>query len=92
VRPSSLCLAVELEPEPEGGEDVTPVSTMAGTRMKNMGENADLKSDKGQVHKFWLLAEAEGNLVKEIRNQILKDARQKANFPGFRKVSRYEVA
>ena len=36
VRPSSLSMAVELKPEPEGGEEVTPLSTMAGSRMKKM--------------------------------------------------------
>lgn len=29
-------MAVELKPEPEGGEELTALSTLAGSRMKNM--------------------------------------------------------
>lgn len=91
VRPSSAMrmAQVELEPEPEGGEEVTAISSMAGSRLKNMGENSDVKSEVGTVYKFWLLSEAEASLIKEIRTQILKDAKQKANFPGFRKVRKH---
>lgn len=85
TRSSQLFMAVELKPEPEGGEEITALSTMAGSRMKNMGENKSLKNGDGTVYDFWLLSEAEGNLIKEIRTQILKDASKKANFPGFRK-------
>lgn len=84
---SMRMVQVELEPEPEGGEEVTAISSMAGSRLKNMGENSDVKNEDGTVYNFWLLAEAEGKLIKEIRTQIVKDAKQKADFPGFRKVS-----
>jgi len=32
----SMAAVVELKPEPEGGEGVTPISTMPGSRMKKM--------------------------------------------------------
>jgi hypothetical protein len=80
--------AVELDPEPEGGEEITPLSSLPDCRVKNMGEQPKIKSDDGPVYEFWMMASAEGALVKEIRTQILKDASKKANFPGFRKVSR----
>ncbi|CAB9507796.1 expressed unknown protein [Seminavis robusta] len=76
---------LELKPEPEGGEELTALSSMEGSRMKNLGENSKLKSDEGAVYDFWLLSVAEAGLIKEIRTQILKDAAKKANFPGFRK-------
>lgn len=82
---------VELVPEPDGGEEMNAIKSMAGSRMKNMGENADVKNDDGTVYKFWLLSVAEADLIKEIRTQIMKDAKKKANFPGFRKVRRCVV-
>jgi len=83
---SPSCLrAVELEPEPEGGEELTPVKTMAGARMKNMGEASGVTSDEGTVYKFWLTAKAEGALLKSIHSDVLKESAKKANFPGFRK-------
>ena len=37
TRSSALSMAaVELKPEPEGGEELTAISTMAGSRMKKM--------------------------------------------------------
>ena len=79
--------AVELTPEPEGGEELTSVSTMAGSRMKNMGEASGVTGEGGQqAYKYWLTAEVAGALVKEINTRVLKDASKKANFPGFRKV------
>lgn len=37
ARSSALSMAaVELKPEPEGGEELTAISTMAGSRMKKM--------------------------------------------------------
>ena len=84
----SLLRAVELKPEPEGGEEIELVdATMASSRMKNMGEVPNVKDDRGKVYKFWLTAEAQGPLIKELHTQVLKDASKKANFPGFRKVS-----
>jgi hypothetical protein len=85
---TSRSAKVALEPEPIGGDELTAVSrTMASFRMKNMGPVADIKSDLGTVYQFWMLAEADGSLVKEYHQQLLKDASRKANFPGFRKVS-----
>ena len=82
----TLKAAVELKPEPEGGEELTAVKTMAGSKMKNMGAAEKAKSDDGTVYKFWLQATAHGPLIKELNTQVLKDAAKKANFPGFRKV------
>jgi hypothetical protein len=81
--------AVELAPEPEGGEEVTALKTMQGSRMKNMGKVKGAKDDDGTVHKFWLMATAEGVLVKKLNTDVLKDAAKKAEFPGFRKVGRH---
>lgn len=85
---TSLAGTVELVAEPDGGEELTATKTMAGSRMKNMGEAKGVTDDKGRgtVYKFWLTATAEGTLIKDISNRILKDAAKKANFPGFRKV------
>lgn len=86
---STKLYAVELKPEPEGGEEVPSISTMAGSRMKNMGEVSGMMGgdDKDQqAYKFWLTAEATGALIKDIHTRVLKDASKKANFPGFRKV------
>lgn len=81
--------AVELEPEPEGGEELAPIKSSPNTRMKKLKELPNVKSDDGtsMVYEFWMTAVADGALVKEIRTTILKDASKKANFPGFRKVS-----
>jgi Bacterial trigger factor protein (TF) len=78
-------MAVELKPEPEGGEEVTAVKTMAGSRMKNMGQATGVKSDLGTVYSFWMQATVNGALIKDLNTQVLKDAKKKANFPGFRK-------
>jgi len=80
--------AVELVPEPEGGEEIQAVSTMPGSRMKNMGEAPEVKAEGGTVYNFWLTAQAGGPLIKTINTRVLKDASKKAEFPGFRKVSR----
>lgn len=75
--------AAELTPEPEGGEELTKISSsLEGSRMKNMG--ADEEGEEG-VYKFWLTATADGALVKKLRVQTEKEASRKANFPGFRK-------
>ncbi|KAL7581043.1 hypothetical protein ACA910_005848 [Epithemia clementina (nom. ined.)] len=80
-----LDMAVELVAEPEGGEELTPLTSMPGCRVKQMDELKGLKCDFGTPHEFWMTAEVDGALIKEIRAQILKDASKKANFPGFRK-------
>jgi hypothetical protein len=70
---------VELMPEPQGGEELTAISTMEGTRMKNMGEVEGMKSEDGTVYKFWLQTIANGELVKEYKTTILKDAKKKVS-------------
>ena len=85
VSTSFLQAAVELEPEPEGGKELTPMTSLPGCRMKEM-EELKIKSDLGTPYQFWMTAEVDATLVKEIRTQVLKDASKKANFPGFRKV------
>jgi len=84
---SSAIFAVELEPEPEGGEEMSLVGvSLDGSRMKNMGVNDDFKSDDGsQVYNFWMTATAKGETIKKFRTEILKQSAKKANFPGFRK-------
>mmetsp|Transcript_11569 Transcript_11569/g.17686 ORF Transcript_11569/g.17686 Transcript_11569/m.17686 type:complete len:209 (+) Transcript_11569:105-731(+) len=78
--PTSL-YAAELMPEPEGGEELTKVtSSMEGSRMKNLSA----EDDEG-VHKFWLSATADGAQIKKLRQTTEKEASKKANFPGFRK-------
>uniref|UniRef100_A0A7S2DYV0 Trigger factor ribosome-binding bacterial domain-containing protein n=1 Tax=Helicotheca tamesis TaxID=374047 RepID=A0A7S2DYV0_9STRA len=83
---STMLKAVELHAEPEGGEEMVQIDTMAGSRMKNMGANDEVKGGDGAtVYNFWLQAEVDGSLVKELRTQVMKDAAKNANFPGFRK-------
>jgi hypothetical protein len=81
---SALVLnAVELEPEPEGGEELQAVS-----RMKNMGEASEFKAKDGTAYNFWLTAQAGAALIKTINTRVLKHASKNAEFPGWRKVSR----
>lgn len=81
-----LNAVVDLKPEPAGGEEIVAVKSMDGSRMKNMGVAEGVKNDDGIVYKFWLMATAQGDLIKELNAQVLKNASKKANFPGFRKV------
>ena len=84
-RRSSSLYAAELIAEPEGGEELTKISSsLPGSRMKNLGAE-----DEEGVFKFWLSATADGGMVKKFRLQTEKDASKKANFPGFRKVRIY---
>jgi len=93
VASSALRAAGELVAEPEGGEEISPVKTMAGSRMKNMGEAEGLSGvrseedaeTQGTINKYWLTAKVEGSLVREIHQTVLKESAKKANFPGFRK-------
>lgn len=78
-------MAYELVAEPEGGEELQSIDTMADSRMKNMGPNDELKSDDGEVFTFWMTANADGKMIAEYRKQVEKDASRNANFPGFRK-------
>lgn len=91
-----LGAAVELVAEPEGGEEISAVKTMPGSRMKKMGEAEGLTGvrevgddadaeEEGPIYKYWLTATVEGSLVKEIHSTVLKESAKKANFPGFRK-------
>lgn len=83
-----LNMAVELEPEPVGGEEIEAIQSMANSRVKNMGpvEDDSIKGEDGStVYNFWLNASVEASLVKEIRVTVEKDASRNANFPGFRK-------
>lgn len=82
---------LELASEPKDGEEITSVKTMAGSRMKNLGEATGLtgvrdeNDSDGTIYKMWLQATVDGALVKEIHTTVLKDSARKANFPGFRK-------
>ena len=85
--PFGVCLkAVALEPEPEGGEEITPLKSMAGCRMKKLQELTNIKSENGPAYQFWMTATVDGIMIKEFNTELLKNAKKKANFPGFRKV------
>jgi len=74
------------EPEPEGGDDISAIDTMPNSRMKNMGAvDGKTTEDGSQIFTFWLSAEAEGKLVKGLLDELVRDAKKNANFPGFRK-------
>jgi hypothetical protein len=75
---------VPLEPEPEGGEELTALSSMEATRMKNMGEATGMTSDEGlPVYNFWLQSVAQGALVKEYKLNMLKEAKKNVRTPRF---------
>lgn len=91
---SALGAAIELVAEPEGGEEITAVKTMEGSRMKKMGEaegltgvrdDGEADEEEGTIYKYWLKARVEGPLVQEIHGTVLRESAKKANFPGFRK-------
>eukprot|EP00531_Pseudo-nitzschia_arenysensis_P011301 CAMPEP_0116141876 /NCGR_PEP_ID=MMETSP0329-20121206/14609_1 /TAXON_ID=697910 /ORGANISM="Pseudo-nitzschia arenysensis, Strain B593" /LENGTH=214 /DNA_ID=CAMNT_0003637075 /DNA_START=37 /DNA_END=681 /DNA_ORIENTATION=- len=90
---TSTALFGELVAEPEGGEEISAVKTMSGSRMKKMGEAEGLTGVRDEddelagetIYKYWLKAKVEGSLVKEIHSTVLKESAKKANFPGFRK-------
>jgi hypothetical protein len=86
-RTSTVLHAVQLKPEPEGGEEMEGISTMAGSRMKKMKEMRGITEGDELVYNFWLTATADAALIKAISTKVLKDASKKAEFPGFRKVS-----
>jgi len=76
---------VDLEPEPEGGKEMTQFDTgLDQARMKDMGATEE-KRDGSDVHKFWLQASADGSVIKKTRTTVVKEASRKADFPGFRK-------
>eukprot|EP00584_Thalassiosira_punctigera_P002279 CAMPEP_0172535784 /NCGR_PEP_ID=MMETSP1067-20121228/7628_1 /TAXON_ID=265564 ORGANISM="Thalassiosira punctigera, Strain Tpunct2005C2" /NCGR_SAMPLE_ID=MMETSP1067 /ASSEMBLY_ACC=CAM_ASM_000444 /LENGTH=214 /DNA_ID=CAMNT_0013320729 /DNA_START=140 /DNA_END=784 /DNA_ORIENTATION=+ len=77
----TLLRAAELKPEPEGGEELTKMSSsLPDSRMKNMGPD-----EEEGVYNFWLTAKADGEKIKKLRVQTEKEASKNANFPGFRK-------
>lgn len=45
---------VDLVPEPEGGEELVPQSSMEATRMKKMDLADGVTSEDGTVYNFWL--------------------------------------
>jgi hypothetical protein len=80
--------SIELKAEPDGGVELAALSaTLPGARVKQMDQLKNVKRDMGTPYQFWMTATVEGELIKSVRTQILKDASKKANFPGFRKVS-----
>ena len=83
---TAMHAGVKLAPEPEGGEELSTIGvSLSGSRMKNMGENTDFKSDDGQqVFNFWMTTTAPGETIKRFRTELLKQSAKKANFPGFR--------
>jgi len=83
---TELAMAMDLKPEPDGGDEMTQIDIIEKSRMKNMGKSEDGKMiDGSDVHKFWMTAEADGSFVQKIRTKLLKEAGKNANFPGFRK-------
>lgn len=52
---------VELEPEPEGGIELAPFTSIAGCRMKQLDEEVKVSNseNKGPAYKFWMTAQAE---------------------------------
>lgn len=90
LRTFGVCLnAVALEPEPEDGEEITPLKSMAGCRMKKLQELKNIKSENGPAYQFWMTATVDGSMIKEYNTELLKNAKKKANFPGFRKVKTF---
>jgi len=83
---TELAMAMDLKPEPDGGDEMTQIDLIEKTRMKNMGKSEDGKMiDGSDVNNFWMTAEADGSFVQKIRTKLLKEAGKNANFPGFRK-------
>lgn len=75
----------DVKPEPDGGEELTAIKTLEGSRMKKMSESTVMSENGSQVYEFWLSAKVEGELVKSLHSEVLKESAKKANFPGFRK-------
>ena len=62
---SQIKMAYELEPEPEGGEEIQAIDSMAGSRMKNMGIVDEKAEDGSDAFSFWMTAEADGQMIKK---------------------------
>lgn len=65
------------------------------TRLKNMGRVAATTKKSGTteennvgvaVYQFWMTGMVKGEIISDIHTELLKNAKKKANFPGFRKV------
>lgn len=67
----------DLIAEPDGGDELVAQSTMDETRMKKMDLADGIKSDDGTVYNFWLSSLAEGELIKEYKITMLKEAKSK---------------
>ena len=65
---------------------MTALTSMPGCRMKQMKKVPEKISSDGTVYQFWMTAEVDSALLKEYKVELLKNAKKKANFPGFRKV------
>lgn len=78
--------AVTLEPEPDGGDEIRPLKSVPGCRMKQLQELKNIKSENGPAYQFWMTSTVDGSMIKEYHLELLKNAKKKANFPGFRKV------
>lgn len=60
-RSVSRFLAVELEPEPEGGTALNPFTSLSGCRMKQLDETVKTTNSENNdpAYKFWMTAQAE---------------------------------
>jgi hypothetical protein len=74
---------VDLIPEPEGGQELIPLNTMDGTRVKLMEKVDSLTSDDGTVYKFWMQTVAKGELIQQFKVDILKESKKKVRKPSF---------
>ena len=75
LRAAAAAAAVELKPEPEGGTELLKMSlsSLPGSRMKNLGPDSD--ASDADVYKFWLTAIADGAQIKKLRDQTEKEVR-----------------
>jgi hypothetical protein len=64
-------------------DDVVGGGVPSASKKKN---NNNERRPIAPAFSFWMTTSADGKLIQEIRQTILKDASKKANFPGFRKV------
>mmetsp|Transcript_24369 Transcript_24369/g.28072 ORF Transcript_24369/g.28072 Transcript_24369/m.28072 type:complete len:304 (-) Transcript_24369:13-924(-) len=88
-------MEVDLVAEPEGDDMPRLVPLENDTsliRLKDLGpvdesdEAYALKDKLGSsVHNYWLTAYADGSNIGKTRNEIVREASQNADFPGFRK-------
>lgn len=68
---------VPLIPEPEGGDELSALSSIESTRVKSMGEaGMTSEEDSLPVYKFWMQSVAQGELIKEYKVTMLKEAKK----------------